>query len=177
MRFLGGLMIWQHWAWGTFLPFDYTKLGSLGRQGPLCPCSLSVQRGTRPPKPSVILDTIEAQTKSMGALIIAGPGSCWARDPWSVTLNSAWSSFVVTCSGSNPFTDIRSLDSVPGLTPHHPIKGEQTSECFWPLTRLHRQPEDAMIQWMFRIPGCLIRGFLHTGMNQRGFIILLYTYH
>lgn len=87
----------------------------------------------------MILDTIETLTKAMGALIFAGPDECPAQGPLMSYMNSALSSLTVKCNGSNPFTDIRSLNSVPAPATNQPMKGEPIIEYFWPSTGLWRQ--------------------------------------
>ena len=65
-----------------------------------------------------------APTKSMGVLISQGLVVLGTRPPVSYTEFSI-SSLLMKCSGSNLFTEIRSLDSVPGPASNRPVEGEQ----------------------------------------------------
>lgn len=60
---------------------------------------------------------------------------------WPVVSYTAISinSFMMKCSVSNPFTEIRSLDSVPGPASNQSVEGERIITCFWPSTGLHKR--------------------------------------
>lgn len=94
-------------------PAIRTTQSQTGNKGHLCSWGLFVHWGARPLQAIVGLAIMAAPTKSTGVLISQGLVVLGMRPPVSYTEFSG-NSLLMKCSGSNLFTEIRSLDSVPG---------------------------------------------------------------
>lgn len=60
---------------------------------------------------------------------------------WPLVSYTAFSinSSMMKCSVSDPFTEIRSLESVPGPVSNQSVEGERIVTCFWLSTGLHQR--------------------------------------